>query len=123
MNEGRIEQVGTPQDLYLRPETRFVADFVGVSNLLETAWIRKNAPALLAGRPAGPDDDFELCVRPENIVLEAGGEAPASLVSTTFLGNLRRFRVHWDGRRLLADWPARAVFADWTSYLLGKRQS
>src|SRR3546814_17266516 len=74
MNEGRIEQVGTPQDLYLRPETRFVADFVGVSNLLETAWIRKNAPALLAGRPAGPDADCAICEHGRAACRERGCE-------------------------------------------------
>jgi len=103
MNEGRIEQVGTPQDLYLRPATRFVADFVGVSNLLGTAWVRRNAPGLLAGRPDGPDGDFELCVRPENITLQAAAGAPGHLNSVTFLGNLSRFRVDWDGQRFIVE--------------------
>ena len=35
MNEGRVEQDGTPEDLYLRPRSRFVAEFVGETNLLE----------------------------------------------------------------------------------------
>ncbi|HSU05930.1 MAG TPA: ABC transporter ATP-binding protein, partial [Acetobacteraceae bacterium] len=34
MNEGRIEQIGTPEDVYARPESRFVADFVGSTNLI-----------------------------------------------------------------------------------------
>src|SRR5205085_8797780 len=40
MNRGRIEQVGTPHELYLRPRTRFVADFMGHSNLLPVDWVR-----------------------------------------------------------------------------------
>src|SRR6185295_17863887 len=53
MNRGRIEQVGTPQALYLRPGTRFVADFMGHSNLLPLDWVRASAPELLAGVPQG----------------------------------------------------------------------
>src|SRR5687767_7409547 len=37
-NEGRLVQIGTPEDVYERPQTRFVADFVGSSNLLEPAF-------------------------------------------------------------------------------------
>jgi spermidine/putrescine ABC transporter ATP-binding subunit len=40
MNAGRIEQVGTPDAIYSRPETRFVADFMGARNLLETSVTR-----------------------------------------------------------------------------------
>jgi spermidine/putrescine transport system ATP-binding protein len=43
MNEGRIEQLGTPDELYERPQTAFVAGFLGISNLL-------------AGTVAGPDE-------------------------------------------------------------------
>jgi len=42
-NHGRIEQVGTPQDVYERPATRFVAGFLGVSNLLEIPSARSDS--------------------------------------------------------------------------------
>lgn len=54
MNDGRVEQVGSPSDLYLRPSTRFVANFVGLSNLLPTDWVREAMPALLATRRTAP---------------------------------------------------------------------
>jgi ABC-type Fe3+/spermidine/putrescine transport system ATPase subunit len=38
MNAGRIEQIGTPREIYDRPTTRFVADFIGEINLLEGEW-------------------------------------------------------------------------------------
>jgi ABC-type spermidine/putrescine transport systems, ATPase components len=38
MKEGRIEQIGTPQDIYLRPETEFVAQFVSKANLVRGQW-------------------------------------------------------------------------------------
>ncbi len=49
-NEGKIVQVGTPEDIYERPQTRFVADFVGSSNVLPPAF----AKAAGGGRNAGP---------------------------------------------------------------------
>ena len=59
-NEGRIEQVGTPKDVYERPATRFVAGFLGVSNVLEGAVAQE-----VGGRGMG------LCIRPERIRLES----------------------------------------------------
>ena len=38
MNAGRIEQIGTPSEIYNRPRTRFVADFIGEINLFEGEW-------------------------------------------------------------------------------------
>ena len=87
MNEGRIEQVGTPREIYEHPDTRFVAGFIGSPqmNFLsgrartegERAWFETAAGsipvpgALPDSAPAGPS---ELCVRPENVSLarEAG---------------------------------------------------
>ena len=74
MNGGRIEQRGTPQDLYLRPRTRFVADFMGHGNLLPLQWVRETAPELLAhARPDARDTD-EACVRPERVTLVCEGD-------------------------------------------------
>jgi putative spermidine/putrescine transport system ATP-binding protein len=64
-HDGRIEQLGTPQDLYERPASRFVADFVGTSNLFDA-----ERSATLIGR-AG-----EHSIRPEKLTL-AGSAATA----------------------------------------------
>jgi putative spermidine/putrescine transport system ATP-binding protein len=61
-NDGRIEQVGRARDVYEQPANRFVADFVGTSNVLDGA-----AAESLVGRP-GP-----LAVRPERIAVLAAG--------------------------------------------------
>ncbi len=50
MNRGRIEQVGSPSELYERPRTRFVADFLGAANFLEAEIIRRDGTALLRTR-------------------------------------------------------------------------
>jgi len=57
MNAGRIVQTGTPHDLYERPATRFVADFIGIANLLEVAtnrWLALRPEKIrLAAEPPG----------------------------------------------------------------------
>jgi putative spermidine/putrescine transport system ATP-binding protein len=65
-NAGRIEQVGTPADVYERPATRFVAGFVGTSNLL-----RDDAARTIVGSPG------TFTVRPEKIRIAEPGESPA----------------------------------------------
>ena len=57
LNRGRIEQVGTPLEVYERPQTDFVAGFIGISNLIER-------------------DGRHMTVRPEKILLLADSEEP-----------------------------------------------
>jgi putative spermidine/putrescine transport system ATP-binding protein len=65
-NHGKIAQVGTPEDVYERPQTRFVADFVGSSNVLSPA---------IARAVGGPESWISL--RPEKIVILREGEVPS----------------------------------------------
>jgi ABC-type Fe3+/spermidine/putrescine transport system ATPase subunit len=80
MNAGRIEQIGVPDAIYSRPETRFVADFMGARNVLETtvrqitsseavlAWQGTTLRApLLAQHWIGIDKTVAAAVRPESI--------------------------------------------------------
>ncbi|QVQ25487.1 ABC transporter ATP-binding protein [Achromobacter deleyi] len=103
MNDGRIEQVGSPSDLYLRPRTRFVANFVGLSNLLPTEWVREAMPQLLATRPEGASERYEACLRPENLRVAADERGPGRVQDLTFMGNLTRLRVAWMGRELTVE--------------------
>jgi iron(III) transport system ATP-binding protein len=103
MNNGRIEQIGTPQELYSRPATRFVADFVGVSNLLPTDWVREVLPHLMQSRPQGEDSRFEACIRPEQLIVRPDADADARIRDITYLGNLSRLRIDWRGRNLIAE--------------------
>jgi len=89
-SRGRIEQVGNPAEVYEKPATAFVADFVGVSNLVEGE---------LARRLSGSVQTFT--VRPEKIRLRPPGEAvPAEACSVdgrirdvVYLGMHTRYRV------------------------------
>src|SRR5207247_2317891 len=76
MNRGRIEQLGAPREVYERPATRFVADFIGASSVLRARATAADR-ATVAGiglRVTGtalPAGDVELAVRPERVRLTA----------------------------------------------------
>ena len=102
MKDGRIEQVGTPHDLYARPQTRFVADFVGISNLLDEAEAAQLAPDL-ANRKPGQGDAYLLALRPEEIGLRKRDDGAGTVAAVTFLGNINRIQIDWQGRNLVAE--------------------
>jgi putative spermidine/putrescine transport system ATP-binding protein len=98
MNAGRIEQVGTPAEVYERPATGFVAGFVGVSNLLSPEF----AAAL-----TGAEGAFS--IRPEKIRFLRRGESPAPgdctadgvVKEVVYLGDSTRFLVEVDAGGVL----------------------
>jgi putative spermidine/putrescine transport system ATP-binding protein len=96
MNQGRLEQLGSAEDLYKRPASRFVAGFIGQCNLFEgrvTAPGRFEAEggavfAFAGPRPAGPS---ALCLRPEQATLQAAAPAghnalPVTVRRVSYLG-------------------------------------
>lgn len=96
INEGRVQQVATPRDLYLKPQNSFVANFFGESNLFQGAadgnqLTCANGVFPLADAPSGT---AILCVRPETVRLAGAGEpAPdwaieGTLTNARFLGSL-----------------------------------
>jgi putative spermidine/putrescine transport system ATP-binding protein len=93
MNRGNIEQIGTPEELYLHPRTSFVADFVGLSNKLDGNAV--GGVVTVYGQPLSVLGESAVTgavtafVRPEDIALSDAG-LPATVVSTSFLGSLRR---------------------------------
>jgi iron(III) transport system ATP-binding protein len=102
MNAGRIEQVDAPHRLYTRPRTRFVAGFIGRTNLIEARLADGEivfgpvalAAARLATPPQGGDRAVLLSVRPQSMMLrgtrpeEANGHAvlPAEVTRRVYLG-------------------------------------
>jgi iron(III) transport system ATP-binding protein len=100
MQNGRIAQIGRPEDLYRRPANRFVADFVGLSNLVELDTVRRFAPVLLDGR--APAAGEVACIRPEDIKIVPQGRG-ADVRQVQFLGNVSRLQVDWPGGRLVVE--------------------
>ena len=101
-NQGRLEQVGTPQAVYNAPATRFVAQFVGAANVLDGEAARR-----LTGRSAA-------MLRPERIWLGVSDGARVSGVVTEaqFFGAFTRIKVQAAGTLLQADLPAGAHTGD-----------
>jgi spermidine/putrescine transport system ATP-binding protein len=113
MDRGVVQQVDAPRALYERPQTSFVADFIGTSNLLNlTGASRSNGVAALdlgeGMRIVGPDDAGEwITVRPEKIRIGVELEGECSRVSgtvieTVYLGSLSQTVVEVvTGERLI----------------------
>jgi putative spermidine/putrescine transport system ATP-binding protein len=96
MRDGRIEQIGTPEELYTTPATPFVAGFVGLSNRVPgelsggVVMVHGEAlPLLGSGQADGPVLAY---IRPEDIAIGDWG-IPATVVSSSFLGSLRRTQL------------------------------
>jgi ABC-type Fe3+/spermidine/putrescine transport system ATPase subunit len=95
-NEGRIVQVGAPRDVYLRPRTSFVADFIGEANLLTlipgaagaevAGWGAIPADAWASDSPAADTSRTVAAVRPEDVVISADPQGRFPIVDATFIG-------------------------------------
>jgi spermidine/putrescine transport system ATP-binding protein len=80
MRDGRVEQLGPPRAVYEEPATTFVADFLGISNLMNASAlgpapagtrVRVGESELIAGQgEAGTNGDTKLVIRPERVLLE-----------------------------------------------------
>ena len=94
-NQGRVMQVGSPEAIYQRPASRFVADFVGSSNVLPPAFVGE-----ATGRPVWAS------LRPEAIRIVATGGHAATVTSRSFLGGLTRLGLTAQGQKLIALVPS-----------------
>jgi putative spermidine/putrescine transport system ATP-binding protein len=128
MREGRIEQLATPIDVYSRPATSFVAEFVGLTNRLPgtvsggTVTVRgRDLPLVDLSTPAGP---VTALVRPEAVTLasDSSGESgplTGTVIASTFLGATSRVTVDLGDTTILAQ----LTTADATALPAGSRVS
>lgn len=114
MRAGAIEQVGTPEELYHRPATAFVAEFVGLTNRVPgtvAGGVLQVLGQTVALAAPATDGRVTAYLRPEDVLLAAEG-MPAEVLTTSFLGALRRTRVRLeDGSELAVQHAARVVTA------------
>ncbi|HEV8142507.1 MAG TPA: ABC transporter ATP-binding protein [Methylomirabilota bacterium] len=122
MNGGRIEQLGTPREVYERPATRFVADFIGASTGLDAQALDERTVTLPGGSPVEvrlpriltPGAPVRLLVRPERVAVgSAAGlnTLRARIVSVMFLGDHSELRLELEGgARLLATVAGPSLF-------------
>lgn len=98
MNQGRVEQIGSPSEIYDHPRTRFVADFIGTTNLLVgrvcDGRFQTHSGLILPSENAGDaaaGDEMVLLIRPEKIsISKPCGQAPFTgrIVKATNLGSI-----------------------------------
>ncbi|MCH8339652.1 MAG: ABC transporter ATP-binding protein [Chloroflexi bacterium] len=109
MNQGRLTQLGSPLDLYRRPADRFVAEFVGLSNVLPAELVGSNdkgADIRVLGQmihsrqaPANPSASISVVLRPEAIRIVSGEDSgiPARVRTLAYIGPIARYTVAIDG--------------------------
>ena len=104
MDQGRIAQIGTPEDLYDRPANPFIADFIGDANLMTgTVAGRRFITAGIDLPIDGPDGPATVSIRPERIGLVPGG--PAKVLTATYLGSRMEYLTQTGGTELLVSRP------------------
>jgi spermidine/putrescine transport system ATP-binding protein len=114
MDRGKVEQVGLPEELYERPATRFVADFMGTTNLLRgrleaidgsVAQVRLEAGdrcRALAADGLAVGSEVELSIRPEAVVVAAPGDGGPGAIEgrieqVAYLGPAVQYQIHSQG--------------------------
>lgn len=120
MNQGEIAQIGTPDEIYRRPSTPFIADFVGAMNFLkgvaaEEGTIRLGDLVLRCPGTPAPGSPVTVCVRPEDVTIRHPREdntIDVRVEAMEFLGPVHRVKLTGERlgeRRLTADFSAGVV--------------
>jgi ABC-type Fe3+/spermidine/putrescine transport system ATPase subunit len=117
MRDGRVEQLGTPADIYDHPRTEFVARFLGRCSVIEGRVVAGDASgvvqvetaalgSILASGTAALGANVRLALRPEALILDEAGLARARVTDAVFTGNAIRLRlIASDGTGLELDLP------------------
>ncbi|MGH2395089.1 MAG: ABC transporter ATP-binding protein, partial [Candidatus Limnocylindria bacterium] len=122
MKDGRVEQAGPPDEVYRRPMTRFVADFIGRANFLDGEVLSSGegeAEISIQGQPTRvpaaatlrPGSSATVVVRPESVRI-GSGELRAKVGRSTFLGPLVEYELMLGDEVLLAvdpDWMGKSL--------------
>lgn len=121
MNEGEIQQIGTPIDIYNEPENRFVASFIGESNIIEGTMVKDYLVSFdgfqfeCVDRGFEDDEPVEVVLRPEDldIVEPEKAKITGTVTSVTFKG------VHYE---IMVETPLRTYMVQTTDYAEPGRQ-
>jgi iron(III) transport system ATP-binding protein len=111
LDQGRIQQIGTPMELYDRPVNRFVATFLGTANLIEgtiETGGRFVADGIALSAIGGEPGRACISVRPQDIsVAPPDRGIPARIAEREFLGNITRYHTQAGAQSIVVDVPYR----------------
>ena len=104
MSQGKVEQIGTPREIYYHPSSKFVADFIGEANFLDAKVKTVNGEKAVidvVGQElevnnfahAEPGADAPLVIRPEGATLAEQGLLEATVSLSTFMGSYQYYEV------------------------------
>lgn len=110
MNKGKIEQIGTPQEIYQKPKTLFVADFIGVANFVEGIVAGKNDDSMLVkvgdslistdlNEEVVLNQKVKVVIRPESIQLSEGSENVGTVTKSVFMGQHQEYDIEFMGQK------------------------
>jgi iron(III) transport system ATP-binding protein len=114
MNQGLIEQVGTPIEVYRYPRSRFVADFIGRANFIEGSVVESQADGLVVKvhdqtvrlstvkERFQPGTKLTLIARPEMIRVDSAGQFSGVVRRASYLGNMIDYDVEVGGQLITA---------------------
>ncbi|WP_433242498.1 ABC transporter ATP-binding protein [Streptosporangium sp. CA-135522] len=109
LRDGRLEQCGPPAEVYDRPATPFVAEFVGTMNHIPGRVSGKEVAvlgqSLAVDGPLPASPDVDVLVRPEAVLVTPDAEGEALIVASSFRGSSARLRVRLGELEVLSDVP------------------
>jgi putative spermidine/putrescine transport system ATP-binding protein len=104
MRDGKLEQIAAPSELYARPATAFVAEFVGTMNRIpgdyqggDEVTVLGTAAPVQGDRPTGLAGAVDVLIRPEALTIDAVAGGNGIVTDRTFLGSLTRLSVLLSG--------------------------
>lgn len=112
MNKGIVEQIGTPDEVYHRPSTQFVADFIGLANIVQ-AEVLNTTPGkatvlclnttftLDTQLTVKPGETVSVVFRPEAATLVQSGTIPALVETSVFMGAYQDYKLSVAGQPLI----------------------
>jgi len=114
-NNGKIEQLGTPEEIYHRPKTRFVADFIGQANFILGRVESTGVVTELGVWPAPADlqkgTELKVMLRPHDVNLEIDPDSSNYIDTRQFLGEENLYTILLpSGQKILSTMPSHAVF-------------
>ena len=111
MRQGQLEQLGTPEEIYCQPRSRFVAEFVSQANFLSARWGHsgwETEVGTFAATDGGAreGETYELAIREEDLTMRADDAGRATILDRQFLGHSHRYRIETpSGQKIHARTP------------------